>query len=112
VTTRLFDRIRRGLAPVLAMLCLAASVVVPVIDSIEPDRGPVFESGHDRGACAHGHDHSICTQVAANAGVTTEAGRHGFHETEGPAAPLAFAHAHVPHAEQFPPLGPRAPPLV
>jgi hypothetical protein len=112
VTTRLFDRIRRGLAPVLAVLCLATSVVVPVIDSTEPDRGPVFESAHDRAACAHGHDHGICRQVAANAGVTTEPGRHGFHESGYPAVPPALAHAHGPHAEHFPPLGPRAPPLV
>jgi hypothetical protein len=106
------DRFRRALAPVLATLVLATPVAVSVIDSNEPDRGPVFESGHERGACAHGHDHSICTQVAANAGASSESGRHGFHASDEAAAPLAIARDDALHAEHFPPLGSRAPPLA
>ena len=109
MNTGLRGRIRAALSPLLAALCLGASVGVPVIDALEPDHGPVLESEHDRAACAH-HDHGICTQVAANAGFTSESPRHGVHHAGQPRAVAGPAPDRVPTLDRLLPLGSRAPP--
>jgi hypothetical protein len=100
------------LAPVLAVLCFATTIVSPLMDAGERDAGPVFESHHDPAVCPHGHDHSLCTQVNANAGVTTARVRHGL-----TASPLWYVRLlpSVRMASPAPhilPLGSRAPPLA
>jgi hypothetical protein len=100
---------RAALSPLLAALCLATSVGVPVIDALEPAHGAVLESAHDRAACAH-HDNGICTQVAANAGLTTESPRRGVHHALASRAAAAPAPERAPTLDRLLPLGSRAPP--
>jgi hypothetical protein len=106
------DLRRRVVASVLSTLLLWSAVAVPLMDAIERDGHAVLESAHDAATCSHGHDHGICAQVAANAGVNTSPGRHGLGEpTElRVAAPARYDPA--PLSDHSLPLGSRAPPLV
>jgi hypothetical protein len=112
VIPRSLQLIRRVLAPTLAALCFASTVVAPLLDADDQGHGSVLESKHDASTCLRGHDHTICTQVGANAGATTSFVRHrvGTHAQRVCLYTLNERLAHS--AASFLPLGSRAPPLA
>ena len=64
--------IRRAFGVPLAVLMLAPSVAIPILDRTEFEHYLALERpGHDRSACPPGHDHSLCLQVRANPPVPT-----------------------------------------
>lgn len=106
------NRLRRALAPLLAALSVASAAVVPLLDAVEPERGAVLESAHDRASCARRHDHGLCTQVAANAGISAAPPRHGLLQGSARRPPTRPLDSRPPRLDRFLPLGPRAPPLA
>ncbi len=54
------------MATPLAVVLLALSVAVPVMERADLTHVPVVESEHEPGSCPTPHDHTICTQVSAN----------------------------------------------
>jgi hypothetical protein len=57
---------RTTVATPLAVVLLALSVAVPVMERADLTHVPVVESEHEPGSCPTPHDHTICTQVSAN----------------------------------------------
>ena len=65
-------RIRRALVAPLAVLLLAPSVAIPILDRADfQHQLAIEESGHDPAHCPPGHDHDLCMQVRANHPVPT-----------------------------------------
>jgi hypothetical protein len=64
--SRRFRWARRGVSAAVALLSLALSVAVPVMERGALVAETAAESQHDPSRCAHGHDHRVCTQVSAN----------------------------------------------
>ena len=99
----------RVFAPVLATLCFATTIISPLLDADE-SREPSFHNLHDEATCPRGHDHSICTQVTANLGVTTEPARHGFATIHRYETNSLQGNSLAPRGTYFFPVGSRAPP--
>lgn len=68
--------IRRTTATVLSVAILALSVAIPVLERADLVHQPVLESEHNPATCPPAHDHTICTQVGANASAPAEAMAH------------------------------------
>ncbi|MCG6956621.1 MAG: hypothetical protein LJF04_11595 [Gemmatimonadetes bacterium] len=65
-------RIRRAFGVPLAVLMLAPSVAIPILDRAELEHHLALERpGHDPSTCPPGHDHNLCLQVRANHPVPT-----------------------------------------
>jgi hypothetical protein len=113
VRNRAFALHRCVPAAALATLLLGLSAALPLMDASRRDeKSPVLESAHDEATCAHGHDHGICAQVGANAGIATEPGRHGLIDPQWREAALAAGQDAPTLRDHTRPLGPRAPPLA
>ena len=102
--------VQRVLAPVLATLLMVLSVAVPVLDAGEKGPGAVVESEHNPSTCVRGHDHTICTQLGASHGYTSEAPRHGGGFTR-PAIPRPLAIDDAAPSPAFRDHHSRAPPV-
>ena len=93
--TRRTELFRRSISATAALLMLATSIAVPLMErgALVAETG--VESRHDPERCAHGHDHRVCTQVTANLSLAApESGDHTAHAavrtappTEAPAIP-------------------------
>jgi hypothetical protein len=77
VISPFFESVRRRCAPVLAVVLVALSVLVPLLDRGERIGGYAFESEHDAATCVRVHDHTVCTQFGANHSIASEAPRRG-----------------------------------
>lgn len=58
--------LRRAFAAHLSALMVALTVAVPVMGRADFDHHERWESQHERGGCAHGHDHTVCTSFRTN----------------------------------------------
>jgi hypothetical protein len=56
----------RALAAPLALLMLALSVALPLIERADIPTATAAESEHDQDRCPRPHDHTVCSQVRAN----------------------------------------------
>jgi len=65
------DRIRKAVSIGIASLLLVTGVVVPILERLDLSGEVVVESPHEPGACHNAHDHTICTQVSANASLSS-----------------------------------------
>lgn len=63
--------VRKGTAIALASVMLTLSVAIPVYERADVNHGTVAENQHAPGHCPTGHNHTICTQVGANAPATS-----------------------------------------
>ena len=54
---------RRAWTGPLAALLFMTGIAGPLLDSVRPADGPVWESRHAPGDCVPGHDHSLCTVI-------------------------------------------------
>lgn len=109
--TRRRDRARKGVSIGITSLMLLMSVVIPVLERAEVVNEPVAESEHNPATCPTGHDHTVCTQVGANASAPAEShplrASHGVVRLASPGqAPSVVSAAFA----EGPPS--RAPPLV
>ncbi len=50
----------------IALLMLAVSLAIPLLERSELVGQPVLETEHDPAACPTAHQHRICTQVGGN----------------------------------------------
>lgn len=73
--------LRTSAALMLTVLMVGGSVVVPLIERADQAHVTVVESEHAPGDCPTGHDHTVCTQVGANAPTPTEQQRHNWART-------------------------------
>jgi hypothetical protein len=71
---------RRGSSFGVALVMLAVAIAVPALEDASRGPHPVLESEHSPASCPPGHDHTICTQVEANAPLTGSAPRYEAHE--------------------------------
>jgi hypothetical protein len=65
---------RRRLAlmgPLLGALMLFQGLVVPALDGRDWSSGAALELDHTHPGCGHGHDHSVCTQIAGNRALSS-----------------------------------------
>jgi hypothetical protein len=103
--------IRRAIGVPLAVLMLAPSVVIPILDRAEFEHQLAVEQpGHDPSTCPPGHDHNLCLQVRANHPVPS-VGTACLRSDEvvwfvEPQAPSAFSPrlARATHHPRAPPL--------
>lgn len=102
----------RIFAPLLAAVCFTSTVVPQLLDAADANHGPVLESKHDAATCPRGHDHTLCTQVGANLGVTTETPQHGVATADRDEARRPGIRERIPRGPGYFPLGSRAPPLA
>jgi len=58
--------LKRAVVSALATLLILLSVAVPLLERADFSTGTTIESEHDPTRCPRPHDHTICTQVAAN----------------------------------------------
>jgi hypothetical protein len=103
---------RRALGVPLAVLVLAPSVAIPILDRAEFEHSLAVERpGHDPSTCPTGHDHNLCLQVRANHPVPTVGT-----ECLSPAEVVWFVEAQAPCAVTPRPTRathhPRAPPVA
>lgn len=109
--TRDGGRARKGVSIGITTLMLLVSVALPVLERSEVVNEPVAESEHEPGTCPTGHDHTVCTQVGANAAAPVNAtARRPDHAVVPVATPSqTHAVASAAFAEGHPS---RAPPLA
>ena len=85
------SRARRPLGIALCALIHGSSVAVPLLERGGFFGHPTLESEHDPSACAHRHDHRVCTQVGANLALASrtheERLAHVFVDVAPPARP-------------------------
>lgn len=105
------QRTRSGASLGVTLVMLAVAVAVPGLERASGGPGPVLESEHSPASCPPGHDHTICTQVEANAPLT---GTVPLHEAHGDVAVIrAVGLSTVPARRTLPRGHPsRAPPEV
>jgi hypothetical protein len=101
--------LRAFVAPLLAVLSLASTVVSPLLDATDSHHGTVFESKHD--ATCWSHDESICTQVTGNLAVAAPIPFHRFEFNWQSFDAFLTRDEAAPRSAVFLPLGSRAPPL-
>lgn len=73
------QRARRAVSFGVAFVMLALAAAVPELEGASWGADPVLESEHSPASCPPGHDHRICTQVEANAPLTSTAPKHEAH---------------------------------
>jgi hypothetical protein len=67
------DLLRQSVSVGISVLMLGVSVAVPMLERGELADRPVAESSHAPGTCPTAHDHTVCTQVGANAPAPSDA---------------------------------------
>lgn len=60
-------RAHKGVSIGITALMLLMSVAIPLLERAEVVNEPVAESEHNPATCPTQHDHTVCTQVGANA---------------------------------------------
>lgn len=103
------DRARTFVSAGAALLMLALSVAVPLIERADVVTAPVAESEHNPATCPPAHDHTVCTQMGSNLAAPAPAHEHRLAKVVLHASTPADAASVVPSA--FPEGHPsRAPP--
>ncbi|UCC26056.1 MAG: hypothetical protein JSU98_02930 [Gemmatimonadales bacterium] len=102
---------RRAWAGPLSGLLLMSGVAGPLLETVRPADGPVWESHHAPGDCGRGHDHSLCTVLEGSTvlpapGPESHAA-HAAHraqipDPDSPAYLVTLSEGHPPRA---PPVG-------
>jgi hypothetical protein len=67
------DLLRQSVSVGISVLMLGLTVAVPMLERGELADRPVAESSHAPGTCPTAHDHTVCTQVGANASAPSDA---------------------------------------
>jgi hypothetical protein len=65
--TRTGGPVRKSVSLGMSLLMLVMTVAIPVLERSELVNQPVAESEHNPATCPTGHDHTVCTQIGANA---------------------------------------------
>jgi hypothetical protein len=85
------SRARKALGLSLCVLILGSSVAAPLLERGGFFAHPMLESEHDPSACAHPHDHRVCTQIGANLALASRTHEnrvaHVFVDVAPPARP-------------------------